>query len=464
MLQQVSDDSKKTASRLFSLFRKNQEEQQSAVPENNVTSLKLLSMIYDLMLTREAQLQLDYDDDLKEKQKEEEEQNRRHQEILKALTVKRKPEEKRRVKKEAEKETKKEIEKKPEVKPTAPAPAPVPPKEPKVEPTKPAPAPKVEPTKPAPAPVPAPVPAPAPVPTPAPPKVEPIRPPAAPKPTAAPAPAPVVKPPPVIKLPPVFTGNKGLVLNALVAAGYSTQAQANVMANVEKESNFKPRSEELDKYSAKTLYKLYGPVGVEGGQPAGGKNTVRFKTLQEAQEVVNKGPEAVGEVLYGGRMGNTSPGDGYKYRGRGFIQITGKENYEKVGKIIGIDLVNNPDLANDPQVAAKIIPAYFKLKIKKPEDLESIERVNKAVGSASEKSKEERKKLAESYVGELNTGNQISTVSSENKEMKSVVLDDTPISKQITTNNVSVETQQSTSVQGKKVDDRSAYEKKSRGQ
>jgi predicted chitinase len=52
--------------------------------------------------------------------------------------------------------------------------------------------------------------------------------------------------------------------------------------------------------------------------------------------------------------GNTQPGDGMKYRGRGFIGITFKTNYEKYGKLLGIDLVGNPDLANDPKIAARI--------------------------------------------------------------------------------------------------------------
>lgn len=281
-----------------------------------------------------------------------------------------------------------------------------------------------------------------------------------PKPTAKPEAPPVAKPPTAAKIPPVVvSGTKGLVLGALVAAGYSKQAQANVMANVEKESNFKPRSEELGKYSAKTLYKLYGPPGAPDGQPIGGKNKVRFQTMDEAQAVVSKGPEAVGDVIYGGRMGNDKPGDGFKYRGRGFIQITGKENYDKIGKMIGVDLVTNPDLANDPEIAAKIIPAYFKLKIKKPEDLESIDKVNEAVGSASEKSKEERKTLAAAYVTELNTGGQINAASTENRELKKD-MKDSEQAQTIVNNNTTTETKKQKTMPTAGGDDRSAYAKK----
>lgn len=59
------------------------------------------------------------------------------------------------------------------------------------------------------------------------------------------------------------------------------------------------------------------------------------------------------------RYGNTSPGDGKKYRGRGFIQITWKDNYNRAGQYIREDLVNKPETAATKEVAAKLVLWYF---------------------------------------------------------------------------------------------------------
>jgi putative chitinase len=57
---------------------------------------------------------------------------------------------------------------------------------------------------------------------------------------------------------------------------------------------------------------------------------------------------------------NTKPGDGVKYKGRGFIQITGRCNYTQAAKDLGIDLVNHPELAEKPDVAVKVSLWYWK--------------------------------------------------------------------------------------------------------
>jgi putative chitinase len=57
-------------------------------------------------------------------------------------------------------------------------------------------------------------------------------------------------------------------------------------------------------------------------------------------------PEKIANLVYGGRMGNgeEASGDGYKFRGRGFIQLTGKSNYSEFDKVVSEDIISNPDL------------------------------------------------------------------------------------------------------------------------
>ena len=76
----------------------------------------------------------------------------------------------------------------------------------------------------------------------------------------------------------------------------------------------------------------------------------RFPTLSDARPYA-RNPEALANRVYGGRMGNTEPGDGWKYRGRSPIQLTGKSNYELVGELMGQDLVGMPELLEMPHFA-----------------------------------------------------------------------------------------------------------------
>jgi predicted chitinase len=410
----------------------------------NSSPADVLGLIYRMMLRNAEDDKLQNELKRNKKEEEDKEEEDRNQQLIRALTGRKKPP----TKKEKVKEKKPEEEKPTEPKPTVPKGKGKAPEKPV---TKEAPkAPAKAPEKPTAAPAPAPKPS---------------------APTAKPsAPAPTVKPPTAAKLPPVMIGgSKGLVLSALVAAGFSKSAQANMMANVEKESNFNPRSEELERYTGKNIFDMYGGPEVKkskSGKPLNSKgNIVRFNTIEEANALVASGPVAVGDIIYGGRMGNTTPGDGYKYRGRGFIQITGKDMYNRVGKMIGEDLVGNPDLANEPKIAAKIIPAFFQLKLKEKklnvEAYDDIDKVNEVVGGADMKSREQRKALAATYVNELNTGNQIDASSKQNKDLKNVS-NDGP-APMIINNNTSTQQSPGTPPNRQGGDDRSAYQKKTQG-
>ena len=71
--------------------------------------------------------------------------------------------------------------------------------------------------------------------------------------------------------------------------------------------------------------------------------------------------EIASGAAYEGRadLGNTQPGDGVRYKGRGYIQVTGRYNYTQAGQALGLDLVNNPELAAQPQNAARIAAWYW---------------------------------------------------------------------------------------------------------
>ena len=77
----------------------------------------------------------------------------------------------------------------------------------------------------------------------------------------------------------------------------------------------------------------------------------RFPDLDVANQYANN-PEKIANKVYGGRMGNTEDGDGWKYHGRGLIQLTGKENYGNCGSGLGVDLLGDPDLLVTPEYAA----------------------------------------------------------------------------------------------------------------
>lgn len=86
---------------------------------------------------------------------------------------------------------------------------------------------------------------------------------------------------------------------------------------------------------------------------------IRTEVGREFQPIA----EYASGAAYEGRsdLGNIYPGDGIKYKGRGWIQLTGRDNYDFYGRLIGVDLINNPALALQPSIAAKIVSKFFKI-------------------------------------------------------------------------------------------------------
>jgi len=115
------------------------------------------------------------------------------------------------------------------------------------------------------------------------------------------------------------------------------------------ESKFTKLVENMN-YSAKRLSEVW-PKRFKGedGKP----NNLALK--------IANNPEAIANVVYANRMGNgpAETGDGWRFRGRGFIPLTGKYNYIKYGKYLGIDLENNPELAEKEDIAAEIAAEFW---------------------------------------------------------------------------------------------------------
>ena len=100
-------------------------------------------------------------------------------------------------------------------------------------------------------------------------------------------------------------------------------------------------------------------------------------------------------------LGNTRPGDGAKYKGRGYIQITGKYNYAQAGKALGLDLVKNPKLAEKPSVAAKIAVWYWKLRVQpNVDDFSNVKDVTKPINPGM-RGLEDRKENFKDYTIKL---------------------------------------------------------------
>ncbi len=153
--------------------------------------------------------------------------------------------------------------------------------------------------------------------------------------------------------------NMATLLKRMIDKGITNPySQAAINAVVSKESAFIPRSENLN-YSAQRIMQVWPKI----------KPDVAAKLANN--------PEALGNYVYSPSF-NPSLGngtnEGYKYRGRGLNQLTGKANYSKYGSALGYDLVNNPDLMNDMKVASDVAILFFQNGIKTLSNLGTLQK------------------------------------------------------------------------------------------
>jgi putative chitinase len=150
------------------------------------------------------------------------------------------------------------------------------------------------------------------------------------------------------------TDRETQLLQAASAAGIDSQKElANFMAQVGHESGGLNRLEESFRYT-KGTWQIPVKSAMREGKEA----------LEDARlEALQGKPEKLAELMYGGRMGNDEPGDGYKFHGRGYMQLTGKDNYRAAGEALGLDLLKHPELAAEPENAAKIATWYWNSRV-----------------------------------------------------------------------------------------------------
>lgn len=134
-----------------------------------------------------------------------------------------------------------------------------------------------------------------------------------------------------------------------------------------------------------------------------------------AQQYAGNPNNSLPEFLYGYQtvkgkeLGNTQPGDGAKYIGRGYIQLTGRSNYTKYGQLIGRDLIGNPKLLMDPNVAAEVSVKYMLDRCKVSQtDPGYFEAACRSVGFNTPDIKARKKGYYECFLGQLQ-GNTVGT-------------------------------------------------------
>lgn len=162
---------------------------------------------------------------------------------------------------------------------------------------------------------------------------------------------------------------------------------AHFMAQIEHESGLKPISENLN-YSAAGLAKTFKKY---------------FATIELANKY-QRNPEKIANKVYANRMGNGNEesGDGWKYRGRGFLQITGHDNYLMLSKDTRIDCFDNPDLLLE-EANAMISALWFwnKNKLNALADLDNIETITNRINGGFN-GLEHRKEVLLKWKNQLN--------------------------------------------------------------
>lgn len=182
--------------------------------------------------------------------------------------------------------------------------------------------------------------------------------------------------------------NYSLIKERLDRAKVPVERQALILAQFQKESGDFNKTLENMNYSAKRIQEVW---------------PTRFPTVESARPYANN-PQALAKKVYGKRadLGNTTEEDGWKYRGRGFVQITGKENYRKYSKLLFGDknvLLDNPELLENPEIAAEVSVAYLNDRAKNAKTSDEFTAAVNA--STSKQDYENRRKASDAFEKQL---------------------------------------------------------------
>jgi predicted chitinase len=167
----------------------------------------------------------------------------------------------------------------------------------------------------------------------------------------------------------------------LIHKGFFTPGEIKSMDEIARELEAKNNKIKADPHEVNKMIKVLNtPIGkslVKQARQAGMKGRQLSQFLAQcAHETLDfQFMEEMGDKNYFNKydikhnpkkakeLGNINPGDGYKYRGRGFIQLTGRDNYRKAGKALGLPLEEKPELVENPEIAAKVAIWFWKNRV-----------------------------------------------------------------------------------------------------
>ncbi len=222
------------------------------------------------------------------------------------------------------------------------------------------------------------------------------------------------------------TEYRNLMIQEGIKAGMDHDELSQFIANLEHECAGFTRFEENLNWRAERLLEVFGPKERADGTKTKGRNGLT--TLSDASRICKGGKAAIAEAIYGGdwgkkHLGNLFPGDGFKYAGKGPIQLTGRSNFTIYANLTGIDLVNKPELILDPKVGSKVAVAFWirsgasaAARIKKYKDARI--RVNGGTLGYDEIQKHAKAYLADTYIASLyKTNDSLDDDDSKQEEM-----------------------------------------------